>query len=87
MISARWLSTVLLASATLARPLLAQGTDPFALLESASVVYREAPALCADFDQTLTVPLLGQDVKGHGKVCTKQPGLLDRKSTRLNSSH
>lgn len=76
MIANRWIQTLVLASALPAASLTAQGTDAFARLESASAVYRGAPAICAEFDQTLSVPLLGQDVKGRGKVCTKQPGLF-----------
>lgn len=76
MISKRWLPTLLLVAATHVAPIAAQEGGAFALLESASAVYRAAPAICADFDQTLSVPLLGQDVKGRGRVCTKQPGLF-----------
>ena len=47
--------------------------DPFAVLEEAGRVYRAAPAVCADFRQTLTVPLLGEDRTGRGRLCSQPP--------------
>ena len=47
--------------------------DPFAVLEGAGRVYRAATAVCADFRQTLSVPLLGQDRTGSGRLCSRQP--------------
>lgn len=56
-------------------------TDPFAVLETAGRTYRAATALCADFRQTLTVPLLGEERAGRGRLCTKQPGLFSMRFT------
>ena len=47
--------------------------DPYAVLEEAGRVYRAAPAVCADFRQTLTVPLLGEDRIGRGRLCSQPP--------------
>ena len=47
--------------------------DPLALVEAAGRVYREAAGICADFRQVLSVPLLGEDRKGRGRLCTQQP--------------
>ena len=53
-----------------------QNLDAFTLLESAGRVYRASAGMCADFEQVLSVPLLGEDVKGEGRLCTQQPGLF-----------
>ena len=53
-----------------------QNLDAFTLLESAGRVYRASAGMCADFKQVLSVPLLGEDVKGEGRLCTRQPGLF-----------
>lgn len=53
-----------------------QSPDAFTLLESAGRVYRASAGMCADFKQVLSVPLLGEDVKGEGRLCTRQPGLF-----------
>ena len=58
------------AGQTSARP------DAFAVLEAAGKTYRATTSLCADFRQTLSVPLLGQNVSGSGRLCTKQPALF-----------
>ena len=50
--------------------------DAYALLESAGRAYGATSALCADFRQTLTVPLLGEERKGAGRLCTKKPDLF-----------
>jgi outer membrane lipoprotein carrier protein len=60
---------------------VSQTPDPFALLESAGKVYRGSSGICADFQQTLVVPLLGQDVKGRGKLCTRPPGQFSMRFT------
>jgi outer membrane lipoprotein carrier protein len=59
----------------------AQTPDPFGVLEAAGKVYRGSSGICADFQQTLVVPLLGQDVKGRGKLCTRPPGLFSMRFT------
>jgi outer membrane lipoprotein carrier protein len=50
-----------------------QSADPYAVLEEAGRVHRAAVAVCADFRQTLTVPLLGEDRTGRGRLCSRQP--------------
>jgi outer membrane lipoprotein-sorting protein len=64
-----------------ARPAAAR-PDAFATLESAGKTYRAASTVCADFKQTLSVPLLGQDVSGSGRLCTKQPNLFAMRFTQ-----
>ena len=59
----------------------AQTPDPFAVVESAGRVYRGSSGICSDFEQVLTVPLLGKDVKGRGRLCTRQPGLFSMRFT------
>jgi outer membrane lipoprotein-sorting protein len=44
-----------------------------ALLEEASARYANVTALCADFVQTLSVPLLGEEKTGRGTLCQRQP--------------
>jgi len=45
-------------------------------LEAASARYQAASAVCADFTQTLSVPLLGQESHGSGRLCQAQPNLF-----------
>jgi outer membrane lipoprotein-sorting protein len=77
--------TFALLSALLASPLSAGAQaparpagappDPFAVLESAGLDYQKRSAgLCADFRQTLTVPLLGEARSGRGRLCSRPPG-------------
>jgi outer membrane lipoprotein carrier protein len=56
--------------------------DPFAILEGAGRVYRAASAVCADFRQTLTVPLLGEDRTGQGRLCSRQPNKFSMRFTQ-----
>lgn len=51
----------------------AQEDRALSLLEGASTRYRAARSLCADFTQTLTVPLLDQESRGSGTLCQEQP--------------
>jgi outer membrane lipoprotein-sorting protein len=53
-----------------------QSLDAFTLLESAGRVYRASEGMCAEFKQVLSVPLLGEDIEGEGRLCTRQPGLF-----------
>ena len=55
--------------------------DPFAALERAGAVYRAARAVCADFRQTLSVPLLGQERTGQGRLCSQQPNKFSMRFT------
>ncbi len=79
----RVLSSTLLLVALLGAPRggHAQTPDPFAVLESAGRVYREATGICSDFEQSLVVPLLGQNVKGSGRLCTRRPGMFSMRFT------
>jgi outer membrane lipoprotein-sorting protein len=60
---------------------LSQSIDAFALLESAGRVYRASTGMCADFKQVLSVPLLGEEIKGEGRLCSRQPGLFSMRFT------
>ncbi len=51
----------------------AQENPAIVVLEGASARYAKATSLCADFDQTLSVPLLEQENKGSGRLCQTQP--------------
>jgi chaperone LolA len=42
-------------------------------METASARYREASSLCADFTQHLSVPLLGDERTGRGRLCQQRP--------------
>lgn len=53
------------------RPTAAQ--DAMAILEGASARYHDVAALCADFVQTLSVPLLNQEQTGKGRLCQAGP--------------
>ena len=58
-----------------------QGTpDPVAILERASGEFAALDGFCADFRQTLTVPLLNQVTRSRGRMCQQQP---DRFSMRF----
>jgi len=72
-----------LAATGLHTPASAQAApDPFAVLESAARVYRGASATCADFRQTLSVPLLGEDRTGAGRMCSRQPNKFSMRFTQ-----
>lgn len=57
---------------TFASPLA--GQDVERLMERASEVYAGMDGICADFHQTLEVPLLGQRVESEGSLCQMDPG-------------
>jgi outer membrane lipoprotein carrier protein len=72
-----------LAVAVLQAPVAAQtAPDPFAPLEAASRVYRGAAAVCSDFRQVLSVPLLGEDRTGVGRLCSRQPNKFSMRFTQ-----
>jgi len=54
----------------------AQALGALPVLEAASARFRAAPAMCADFSQELSNPLLGQTWSGRGRLCQKQPDLF-----------
>lgn len=43
------------------------------ILEASGARYEAAATVCADFSQTLTVPLLHQESHGTGRICQAQP--------------
>ncbi|HKJ01664.1 MAG TPA: outer membrane lipoprotein carrier protein LolA [Longimicrobiales bacterium] len=43
------------------------------LMERAAARYDSVPSLCADFVQTLSVPLLGEERSGRGRLCQARP--------------
>jgi len=66
------LLTALLGTLVLtARPAGAQ--DGLGLLDRAAERYGAVESLCADFAQTLRVPLLGQERSGTGRLCQQAP--------------
>lgn len=50
-----------------------QAPDPVAILEGAAARYAGAASLCADFTQHLSVPLIGQESTGRGRLCQARP--------------
>jgi outer membrane lipoprotein carrier protein len=54
-------------------PGLAQQERAVALLQEAGVRYRSVPSFCAEFDQWLEVPLLGETTRSWGTLCQAQP--------------
>jgi outer membrane lipoprotein carrier protein len=51
----------------------AQDARALPILEAAAGRYAKADTLCADFVQHLSVPLLGEDRTGRGRLCQAQP--------------
>lgn len=47
-----------------------------ALMDKAAALYRDTPSLCADFAQLLSVPLLGDEREGRGRLCQQRPNLF-----------
>lgn len=64
-----------LAALALAAPARASAQEATALsvLEAASARYAETPSLCADFTQHLSIPLLGDERTGRGRLCQERP--------------
>ncbi|HZD04352.1 MAG TPA: outer membrane lipoprotein carrier protein LolA, partial [Longimicrobiales bacterium] len=65
----------------LTAPAAAQEGDPWAVLEKAAERYAAVGTFCADFHQTLDVPLLGQTREGTGRLCQKPPDLFSMRFT------
>jgi outer membrane lipoprotein carrier protein len=63
----------LVAALALLAPRAVRAQDAAAILEASAARYHGADALCADFTQTLSVPLLGQESHGKGRLCQEQP--------------
>ena len=51
----------------------AQESDAVSILERASERYARTTSLCADFTQHLSVPLLGEERSGRGRLCQERP--------------
>lgn len=73
MIPTRLLAASAAAVVALAAPSAATGQDAMTILQGASSRYAGVSALCADFEQTLTVPLLHQEQTGKGRLCQAAP--------------
>lgn len=54
----------------------AQEDQALAVLSEAETRYADVETLCADFVQTLSVPLLGTERRGTGRVCQGRPNLF-----------
>ncbi len=51
--------------------------EPIRSVERAAELYRDVPAMCADFEQTIEVRLLGRRViESAGRVCRQRPNLF-----------
>lgn len=51
----------------------AQEAAAISVLEGAAARYAQASSLCADFTQHLSVPLLGDERTGRGRLCQERP--------------
>lgn len=74
--SARKAALVALVAAAGPQGLTAQESRALDALELAAARYRSASTLCADFVQELSVPLLGEERTGRGRLCQAQPDLF-----------
>lgn len=66
----------LLVSAIVPRAASAQSPDPAPILGRAAGLYEAAGAMCADFRQVLSVPLLDQEAEGRGRLCQRRPSFF-----------
>ncbi len=53
-----------------------QDTRALSLLEEAGARYRDMAGFCADFEQTLAVPLLRETTRSRGSLCQEKPNLF-----------
>ena len=51
------------------------------VIEEASLLYEGVDTMCADFTQTLSVPLLGEESTGRGRLCTSTPNRFGMRFT------
>lgn len=58
------------------QPLEAQENQALAIMEETGARYRSIDAFCADFSQTLEVPLLGEAHHSRGRLCQARPDLF-----------
>lgn len=75
------LSLALAAPGASVASLRAQEVQALEILDAAAARYRSAPTLCADFVQDLSVPLLGEERTGRGRLCQAQPDLFAMRFT------
>lgn len=68
-----WAGVAVLALGGVPLPAAGQAAQAQALMEGAVARYQAAASLCADFEQTLSVPLLGEERSGRGRLCQAQP--------------
>ncbi len=54
----------------------AQESRALSLLEEAGTRYRSVRSFCAEFDQVMEVPLLGETTRSRGTLCQAQPNLF-----------
>jgi outer membrane lipoprotein-sorting protein len=74
--------SALLAGASSASAQAAARPDPFTLLEAASRDYqRRSAGYCAEFRQALSVPLLGEERRGRGRLCSLAPAYFAMRFT------
>lgn len=52
---------------------VSQSTEPLALVEATAARYASVTRFCADFTQHLSVPLLGDERTGTGRMCQSRP--------------
>lgn len=55
--------------------------DPYAIMEAAAARFDAIGTLCADFEQTLDVPLLRQSKTGRGHMCQRGGNLFSMRFT------
>lgn len=68
-----WRVGLAVAALAASAPGAAQEPEALAVLEAASARYARATSLCADFVQHLSVPLLGDERTGRGRLCQERP--------------
>ena len=64
---------VMLGIASASPLVVAAQEDPMAVLGRASARYADTRSMCADFTQHLSVPLLGDEREGKGRLCQERP--------------
>ncbi len=57
-------------------PVSGQGPTALEYLERSAERYGQSSSFCADFQQELTIPLLGESRRGSGRICQQQPDLF-----------
>lgn len=72
----RWAALTAVLVATSSTSLWGQQSRALEALDGAARRYRAATTLCADFVQELSVPLLGEERTGRGRLCQAQPDLF-----------